>query len=348
MAATTKIVAGKDAKAIALRNQPSPFTRSGPGIRREIKPEVVDYGGNLALDGTSGRVRENRGLQIAAASKQLSPAISHWTGTSFAAPRVVHRLALIDQDLRSLGRAPSASLLRAFQVNSARHREDNGELEPIQQAFPAEDRDRLHWLLGYGMPDQDRATGCDDYSAVLFFQGEIQPDHVAFFDVPVPAQLARFSDRRRLTVTVAHAAEVQRWRLERYFGVDMKWRMFRGDKSRDEIVDAMSEPVDVSEEESLEDLLLSDDDDSTIPKELKFRPTFSKRSRGSIQHATYEWGQHRKEYSGSHYTLAVAAYKRWARKVENVPVAIVVRLEDLGRQVPIYGRVEASVMEVET
>ena len=75
-------------------------------------------------------------------------------------------------------------------------------------------------------------------------------------------------------------------------------------------------------------------------------PSLLKRSRGTVQHATYEWSQHRSEYSASHYTLAIAAYKRWARKVEKVPLAVVVRLEDLGHRVPIYTRVRARV-EVE-
>lgn len=344
----TKIVAAKDATAIALRNQPSPFTRSGPGIRREIKPEVVEYGGNLCLDRTSGLIRENRGLQVVTASKQLSPAASHWTGTSFAAPRVTYRLALIDQDLRSLGVMASASLLRAFLINSAVHREENGELVPIRKAFSTKQyRHQLQNLLGHGLPDHNRATGCDDHSVVAYFQGEAKPDHVMFFDIPVPSQLSDFGHRRRLSVTVAHAPEVQKWGLERYFGVDVKWRMFRGDKSRDEIIEAMSEPSDESDEETFEDLFPIDGDDATLPKELPFAPAFQQRSRGTVQHACYEWNQHKKEYSDRHYTLAIAVYKRWARKVGNVPIAVVVRLEDLGRQVPIYAHVRNSI-EVET
>lgn len=340
----TKIVAARDSRAIALRHQPSPFTRSGPGIRRETKPEVVEYGGNLAFDSSMGRVRENRGLQVAAASRQLSPALSFWTGTSFAAPRVAHRLALIDQDLRSLGITPTAPLLRAFLVNSATYREENGELATIRKAFSGdEQRDQVYMLLGHGVPDHDRATGCDDYSVVAFFQGDIQPDHVVFFDVPVPSELAKSNDQRQLTVTVVHAPEVQRWGLERYFGVDLRWRMFRGDKDRDDIVEAMSEPVDESDEVTLDEMLLDEQEETTLPKELKFKPTFRKRSRGSVQHACYQWSQHKKEYSDGHYTLAVAAYQRWQRKVENVPFAVVVRLEDLGRNVPIYVPVRTRI-----
>lgn len=342
----TTIIASRDSKAVALRNQPSPFTRSGPGIRREIKPEVVEYGGNLALDSMSGGIRENRGLQLPTASRQLTPAVSFWTGTSFAAPKVAHRLALIDQDLRSLGLRPSAPLLRAFLVNSASHRNEDGELATIRSAFPATDSDRINLLLGYGLPDHICATGSDDYSVITYFQGEIKPDHVMFFDVPVPIELAERTDRRRLTVTVVYAPDVQRWGLERYFGVDLKWRMFRGDKSRDEIIDAMSESADEADEPSIDELFEEEvAEEITLPSELKFRPGIIKRSRGTVQHATYEWTQHREEYSEGHYTLAIAALKRWGGN--DVPIAVVVRLEDLGRAVPIFARVRTSV-EVET
>lgn len=35
---------------IARRDQPSPFTRSGPSVGKAVKPEIVDYGGNWAVN----------------------------------------------------------------------------------------------------------------------------------------------------------------------------------------------------------------------------------------------------------------------------------------------------------
>ena len=242
---------------------------------------------------------------------------------------------------------PSASLLRAFLVNSAMRREDSGELAPISRAFSAKRLcDQVDMLLGHGLPDHARATGCDDFSVVACHQGDIEANTVAFFDVPVPAQLAEFSDRRRLTVTVAYAPEVQRWGLERYLGADLKWRMFRGDKSRDEIVEAMSESVEESDGETLADLLLPDEEETPRPKELDFRPSYKVRSRGTVQHAVFQWGRHQRVYSVGHYTLAIAAYKRWQCKVEPIPFAVVVRLEDLGWRVEIYNRIRIG-LEVE-
>ncbi len=52
VAGSTLVTSPKDHTAIALRNQPSPFTRSGPGIGNEIKPELVEHGGNWTIDST--------------------------------------------------------------------------------------------------------------------------------------------------------------------------------------------------------------------------------------------------------------------------------------------------------
>ena len=72
---------------------------------------------------------------------------------------------------------------------------------------------------------------------MLYYQGELDPNSVAYFDVPVPAALAESGDGiKRLSVTLVHAPEVQRWGFERYLGTTMKWRIFRGDVDREEVI----------------------------------------------------------------------------------------------------------------
>ena len=138
------------ARAIALQDHASPFTRCGPGIRREIKPELIDYGGNYLIEEEGGQVRSNRSLGLAVATHQLTPALCHDSGTSFAAPRTSHKLALVLDDLRKLDIEPTADLLKAFLVNSARYPLDGGDLADFRTAVG-----ERHWLnvLGYGMPD---------------------------------------------------------------------------------------------------------------------------------------------------------------------------------------------------
>jgi hypothetical protein len=228
------------ARAIAMTGQPSPFTRTGPGVNNEIKPELVEFGGNYLLDEEGIIVRNNLGSSVAAASHQLSPAVAYHAGTSFASPRAAHKLASVQADLKSIDVEPSAALLKAFLVNSGQYElteEDLGEFSGLIAASGTK-----NWLnvLGYGKPDATRATYCGPHEVILYYDGEIASNAIVIFDVPVPGILVEADGRKRLTVTVAYTPEVQRWGLEQYLGTVLKWRMFRGDVSRDEIVNAMS------------------------------------------------------------------------------------------------------------
>ncbi len=107
------------ARAIAEKDHPSPFTRSGPGINAETKPELVDFGGNYLLDEEGGQVRNNQGSSVVMASNKLTPSVAYDSGTSFSAPRVAHKLALVQSDLKALGVNPSSALLKAVLINSA-------------------------------------------------------------------------------------------------------------------------------------------------------------------------------------------------------------------------------------
>jgi hypothetical protein len=186
--------------------------------------------------------------------------------------------------------------------------------------------------VGYGFPDDVRATDCDRNSALLFYQGEMKPDTVAYFDIPVPATLATARKGARLTVTVSHAPEVQRTGIEQYLGTGLKWRVFRGDVPRDEVIHVMS----------IED----PDNDTGVqerPNELSFTLGVNRRSRGTIQHDALTW-THNEQFSQGHYTLAIAAYKRWSTKP--VPFAVVVRLEDIGKSVDVYDEVRVAVEQI--
>lgn len=327
------LVISNSATAIAETNGASPFTRSGPGIRGEVKPELVDYGGNLVRDSKGNWVTKNPGVDVVMASNQLSPAVAHQQGTSFAAPRVAHKLALVQSDLEEVLESPSAPLIKAFLINSAEYRGDVAAFQEEMDAVKSK-----HWqnVLGYGFSSDIRATDCDEYSAIAYFQGEIVPDEVAFFEIPVPDELRNAKDIKRLSVTVVHHPEVQRWGLERYHGTDLKWRMFRGNINQEEVINAMA-TEDVEGDEEVE-----------LPNELKFVHGIQQRSRGTVQHDLHDWKRHLGDYSDSHYTLAVAAYERWGRSnPAPVPFAVVVRVEDTGREAKIYTAMSEALLELQ-
>jgi len=274
------------------------------------------------------------------ASNKLTPAITTSCGTSYAAPRVTHKLALIMSDLKALGiEDVSAPLLRALIVNSASY---DFLGESLSEFVDTMDEIQVkHWLniLGYGQPDDVMATYCDEHSVLLFFQGEIESDKVMFFDIPVPENLADADfGIKQLSITLAFSPEVQKWGIEEYLGTTLKWRLFRGDTHQDEIINAMSqedfEDDDTDENSSLSEI-----------KNTKLKVTL--RSKGTVQHDIAEWSRHQRSYSENNYTLAVVSQKKWTRITEPVPFGIVVRLQDKTRSASIYTEVENSLNNIQ-
>lgn len=350
LARTTRAVGNVGtAQAIAEQNQPAPFTRCGPGINREIKPELVELSGNYLIDPGGGRVRANPGTSIPVASRQLSPALVYDAGTSLAAPRAAHKLALVLRDLHRIGvTAVSAPLLKAFLVNSAQYYEGD-ELTAFKAALNGADPN--HWLniLGYGVPDDGRAITSDRYSALFFYQGRIDADGVIYFSIPVPKVLCKARrGRKRLTITVAYAPEVQRWGLEEYLRTRLKWKLFRGDVPPDEVASAMSYDEEAEKNTPGAKSNGADEENANAPKDLQFKIGVNLRSRGTVQHDVYEWTTHQESYSENFYTLAIESHEKWHdANPPSVPFAVVVRLEDTKNSVEVYNEVKNILIEAE-
>lgn len=310
--------------AIAEPGQPSPFTRSGPGFGDCIKPDFVERGGNLVRDSQSGAVRENQGTNVVMASGKLTPALQHAHGTSFAAPRVAHHLAIILRDLKALGISPSAQLLRAM-LGASAARPDGSEM--------LDDKDGNLALLGFGQPDGFGALNCAKHTALLYWQGEMPVNHTAIFRIHVPAELAGQPGRKRIVVSIASAPPVQPWGVAEYLGAEMKFRLFRGD-------------CDIAHVEAK---MQRNEDEKNIASKLDVAELITglgitRRSCGTLQVDTHTWTKHEADYSADDYTLGVAlSAASWCKDGETIPMAVVVRLEDTTERCDVlYERVQAK------
>ncbi|MBF0543061.1 MAG: S8 family peptidase [Candidatus Riflebacteria bacterium] len=327
-------------QAIADKNFPSPFTRCGSGIMGEIKPEVMEYGGNLAFNQNLNTVVNNPSLDIMVASNRLSPALTHDSGTSFATPRISFKLAQILKSIEALEnvqiRPVSAPLLRAFLINSSQYPDElQSFIETLKKQVSTK-----HWanITGYGVPEHDRATNSDEHSVVMFYQGSLPCNQVALFEIPVPVELSNSRrETKRLTITVSFAPEVQKWGLDNYLGTSLKWRLFRGDIDREEVIAALGKEDEENSQEKPE-----------LPDELSGQYGLQLRSRGTIQHDIFEWKQHKEHFSNNSYTLGIAGFEKWGRKEPPpVPFAVVARLEDCGQTTEIYSLVQNILTRIE-
>lgn len=221
---------------------PSAFSRSGPGIWNVIKPEVVEYGGDDSK--TQNTPSDVRNGGIAAACPELvrstmfPPGPAHdrdEVGTSFAAPKV----ARIAAKLHSLLPQEPALLYRALIVQSARWPQwaENylSELrqtgvDPARRQALIERVSRIVRCIGYGLPDETRATANTDHRTTFITSGEIpiRALEAHIYQVPIPAVLRSQADEFdiRIEVTLSYVAQPRRTRrnLRRYLSTWVDWK----------------------------------------------------------------------------------------------------------------------------
>ncbi|WP_392558940.1 S8 family peptidase [Orbus mooreae] len=77
--------------SIVKKDQPSPFSRKGPGTGYTVKPELVDYGGNISHSDSISSLGM-KGMDI-------NGNITEGIGTSYSTPRVVRKFATIYDEM---------------------------------------------------------------------------------------------------------------------------------------------------------------------------------------------------------------------------------------------------------
>jgi hypothetical protein len=217
---------------------PSPFTRAGlldstgRGLGRAVKPELVDYGGNYALD-VSGRRWSRNDPQLGEVSLRhdfaLGGPLTAQSGTSAAAPHVAHCCAVVEATLRQQApenRRPSANLIRALVVHAARRGQ---ALEQwISHGFGGSDAEsRLLRVVGYGRTDPNRAGFSEENRSVLIAEDEVREDHFHLYELELPDEFVSRPGRRTLRVSLAYDPPVRGTRRE-YLSRTMWFQVYRG------------------------------------------------------------------------------------------------------------------------
>jgi serine protease AprX len=159
-------------KSMVKYNEPSPFSRRGPGANYIVKPDVVDYGGNLS---NSYRI-DDLGM------KGLDPTgkIIEGNGTSYSTPRSLQKYATICEEMLN----PDLLLAKAMLIHSARMN---------SRELLDDHRDNIKYY-GFGIPSIDARDilQCSKDSVTLVFKQKIsQGSHLEMFDFPYPKSLIR-------------------------------------------------------------------------------------------------------------------------------------------------------------
>ncbi len=164
------IAHSKNGYDLAEINHPSPFTRIGPGPANSIKPDLVSYGGNAGLNGST---LVQNGVKAIAPDGSSVKII----GTSFSTPRVTSLLSELNFKVRE---SFNPTLLKALAIHSAKY--------PLGVDFPISEKVKQ---MGFGVASSaDEIIYNDPHEITLILQENINKgEFIEILDFPFPESL---------------------------------------------------------------------------------------------------------------------------------------------------------------
>jgi hypothetical protein len=327
-------------RSVAEANHPSAFSCTGYGLWDSIKPDVVEYGGDFAIDSdTEPNFSTPAEIcpELVRTTTDGAPAIaSDSVGTSFAAPKVAHIAAALEATF------PEASCLlyRALIVQSARLPEWTDPLTNLSDAIR---------MMGYGLPDLTRAVGNTDHRVTLTTKEDqfISAKKAHIYQVGIPPELQSPAENFdiRVEITLSYKAEPRHTRRSKrkYLSTWLHWECSNKRESPNTFLERVlenSDPSDDTENDGLFSWTLGQQ------KNYGTQVKDTSRSVGTIQK---DWAIIESFTLRETFCIAVVAHQGWNNDpTAQVPYALAVSFEVIGAKISIYETfIEAQVNLIE-
>lgn len=208
-----------DLKSFGITGAISSFSRSGFGLWKSIKPEVVECGG----DWIRSKHNNNTFITKSEICPELirrspeGPAYAKDTGgTSFATPKVAYIAAQVQKILPN----ESALLYKALIVHSA-------SWTPWTENLPEGEYLNVLRYMGYGLPSLTKATTNDEHRVTYITTGDrhIKGGNIHVFRIKVPNEIKGLNAEIRIDVTLTFSAKPRRTRkgFKGYFSTWVDW-----------------------------------------------------------------------------------------------------------------------------
>lgn len=315
--------------SIAQKDYPSSFSCTGLGIWDSIKPEVVEYGGDLVIDGgvppnitTPSEVCP----ELVRSTLNGGPLVSRdAVGTSYAAPKVTHIAACLATELPN----ESCLLYRALIVQSARLPEwvETKKLD-LYNAIR---------LLGYGIPSLDRALGGSSNRITLIAKGDrsIAARQAHVYQVTLPNELRSPGEDIdiRVEITLSYKAQPRRTRRARrkYLSTWLDWECSKKGEDPESFLARMLQkydsPAEAEEGEGIFEWFLGKQSNWGKARNVA-------RGAGTIQK---DWAIVKSYDLRESFCIAVVGHEGWNNDPNaDVPYALVVSFEAMDTNIPIY------------
>ncbi len=207
---------------IAQENQPSPFSRTGTGINGMIKPELVEYGGNLILSEQYGRIIDDIGGKIALLNNSVtSEIIKFGYGTSFSAPKVAYLAGKIANRYPQM----SANFIKNMLLIGADY-----PFLPVKDFYNAKNKneaEKIHLSVsGYGLSSFEKAIHSFNNRTVLWDEGQIGLNQIKIYSLQLPEIFFSENGKKKITVVLTFNPETRSTRGDSYLGNRLEFHLF--------------------------------------------------------------------------------------------------------------------------
>lgn len=316
-----------DLRAIAGKDYVSPFSRTGFGMWGAIKPDVVEYGGDLVRNKLSQRIAQHQETSIELVNSTMYNAAAHGKesyGTSYSAPKVSHIAAM----LQSEHPKESAQMYRALIVQSARlplHCFSN----PTTSDFAK---------YGYGIPDLQRALN-NALSRVTFIQqGLLGGKKADIYKLIIPSELRGenqgFQILVEITLAFTSRTRATRKGAHSYLSTWLEWKSCKYGENFNSF---RARTLQYLEEDPEQDGEMEAGDNAikwVIRENPKWSDVKINRNNSSVQKS---WAIIEPHQFGDDFSIAIIGHAGWDKNLENkIPYALTVSFESIGAEIPVY------------
>ncbi len=321
----------EDENWISLGNEGdiSAFSRIGTGIWGAIKPDIVEYGGGLNISKNGhGLITENEQTSIELIRSTLHGGGAFGkdsTGTSFATPKVTY----IASQLRKLYPDENINLLRSLIIQGARL-PNHHFVNPTAQSL-------RHF--GYGIPSLSRVTKNSEQRISFYNTGEIIAEEGHIYLLKMPETLFNQGDEYDILieVTLSYTAKVRRTRqkIKSYLSTWLDWTTSKIDEPYTDFKDFFLKEIEntATDYDIQARRLLMD-----YPWKIRERGNWGEIQNISRNNSTAQkdWAIIKSYQLPKEICIAIRAHKGWDKNMEEIPYALVVSIEVLNVNIPIY------------
>lgn len=324
-----------DKKSFGAFGDPSAFTRTGLGMWGMIKPDVVEFGGDYAVEKNANpNISIHADISPELVKKGLSAVGKDDVGTSFSTPKVTH----IAGHLQKLFPNESVLTYRALIAQSARH-PNNLFYNPTLNLIKT---------IGYGIPDLKRATENSKDRITFITNGRLASKQAHVYKVNIPNEINRpgLDYEILVEVTLSYYAKPRRTRkgTRSYVSTWLDWESAKLNETQEDFKNRVIKEMDAPDEGNV-------NGGNSIHWKIQSRLNAGIRDvRRQDSTLQKDWAILKSNVLPDEFCIAVVGHKGWENKItEEVPYSLTVSVEvlDSENQIQLYQSIQAVNIEVE-